>query len=172
MKFILFLLYSTSALQFNKNKFFTPHNKKSKDIQFVDKQTANLIGRNWLYDIDVYCDIDFSFNTKHELYSTTVDKINKLEQYVQESNKGIYLLWNPKNNLNMEEVLFIIVCEKVNDTYTIKHLIQSPYWYENYIQSVHLKMALDDYTNNTIDLTKFYENDIKYKLAWRTWYIK
>lgn len=172
--FLFFYLYQcVNALQFMNNKKFVPNKDKKKDIILMNKQNVNIIARNWLHSIDVYCNIDINFNKREELYASTVDTINKFEGYIQENNKGIYLVWQPKNIMNrLEEPLFIIVCEKNNDTYTIKHLIQSPFWYCQYIDSVHLKNSLEEYTNYNINLNPLYESDIKYRLSWKTWYIE
>ncbi len=94
----------------------------------------------------------------------------------------IFLAWKPKCLQGMNEVLFIIaaslsIIKDENDIqyhyFDVQNVIQSPYWDETQIDSIHLKNALFDqnnYTNHTIlRLDGLYDRNIRYKLAWETW---
>ena len=74
-----------------------------------------------------------------------------------------------------EEALFIIVAEIApkEQEFIIKHLVQSPFWDQEQIDSNELRLALIEQNerNNctSINLEYLYEQDLRYKLAWATW---
>ena len=96
----------------------------------------------------------------------------------------LYLAWKPRSLQGINEVLFVVVAEIVKksisyteDTYyllEIKNVIQSPFWDEEQIPSIHLKNSLIDqnnYTNSTeMSFDYLYETNLRYKLAWDTWF--
>jgi hypothetical protein len=96
----------------------------------------------------------------------------------------LYLAWKPRSLQGINEVLFVVVAEIVKksisyteDTYyllEIKNVIQSPFWDEEQIPSIHLKNSLIDqnnYTNSTeLSFDYLYETNLRYKLAWDTWF--
>ncbi len=129
--------------------------------------------------------------------------IQELQKYIEESQKTlsnswsdtinvgdnhttsfIYLAWKPKSVQGINEVLFVVVAEIIKksisyteDTYyllQIKNVIQSPFWDEEQIPSIHLKNSLIDqnnYTNSTeLSFDYLYETSLRYKLAWDTWF--
>jgi len=55
----------------------------------------------------------------------------------------------------------------------VKLLIQAPSWYPSQIPSEDLKLSLEDLSNRAfgkkLDLSKLYEKNIRYKLAWNNW---
>lgn len=104
----------------------------------------------------------------------------------------IYFAWKPKSLQGFNEVLFVVVATLVREEggsegegegekgseptfyLDIKNVIQSPFWDEEQIPSIHLKNALIDqneYTNETtLRFDRLYETNLRYKLAWETWF--
>ena len=97
----------------------------------------------------------------------------------------IYFAWKPKSLQGFNEVLFVVVATLVREEGSkgdgepsfyldIKNVIQSPFWDEEQIPSIHLKNALidqNDYTNETsLRFDRLYEKNLRYKLAWETWF--
>ena len=56
----------------------------------------------------------------------------------------------------------------------VQSVIQSPFWDEDQIPSIYLKKSLidqNDYTNRTtLRFNPLYEKNLRYKLAWDTWF--
>ena len=78
----------------------------------------------------------------------------------------------PKGLYGIEEVLYMIIAENKNKTFSIKYVLESPYWNSNQIKSNKLKLSLIDQSeinNCTINFDELYENDIRHKLSWSTW---
>ena len=73
------------------------------------------------------------------------------------------------------DVLFIIVAsiDNVLKEFIIKHIVQSPYWEPEQIDSNELRLALmDQNIKNNCNTTNFdylYDHDLRFKLAWATW---
>jgi hypothetical protein len=165
---------------------------RSNDLKVIKPSQASLISRNWLQNIvaDLFNRenkklINKEF-TKTGVYNYDelhiVTSINRLESYIQESYnvKGkekarMFLAWKPKGVYGREEALFIIVVEIAakEQEFIIKHLVQSPFWDQDQIDSNELRLALIDQNerNNCtkINLDYVYEQDLRYKLAWATW---
>ena len=165
---------------------------RSSDLKVIKPGQAALITRNWLQNIvaDLFNRenkklINKEF-TKTEIYNYDelhiVTSINRLESYIQESynvqgkeRAHIFLAWMPKGMHGREEALFIIVAEIApkEQEFIIKHLVQSPFWDQEQIDSNELRLALIEQNerNNctSINLEYLYEQDLRYKLAWATW---
>ena len=165
---------------------------RSSDLKVIKPGQASLITRNWLQNIvaDLFNRenkklINKEF-TKTEIYNYDelhiVTSINRLESYIQESynlqgkeRAHIFLAWMPKGMHGREEALFIIVAEIApkEQEFIIKHLVQSPFWDQEQIDSNELRLALIEQNerNNctSINLEYLYEQDLRYKLAWATW---
>ena len=165
---------------------------RSSDLKVIKPGQASLISRNWLQNIvaDLFNRenkklINKEF-TKTEIYNYDelhiVTSINRLESYIQESynlqgkeRAHIFLAWMPKGMHGREEALFIIVAEIApkEQEFIIKHLVQSPFWDQEQIDSNELRLALIEQNerNNctSINLEYLYEQDLRYKLAWATW---
>ena len=165
---------------------------RSSDLKVIKPGQASLITRNWLQNIVADLFNRESKNLINKEFTKTgiynydelhiVTSINKLESYIQESyNKEgkekahLFLAWMPKGMYGRNEALFIIVAEIAPKTqeFIIKHLVQSPFWDQEQIDSNELRLALIDQNerNNctTINLEYLYEQDLRYKLAWATW---
>ena len=165
---------------------------RSSDLKVIKPGQASLISRNWLQNI--VADIFNRENnklmkkefTKTGIYNYDelhiVTSINRLESYIQESYNAqgkhkahLFLAWMPKGTHGREEALFIIVAEisSKDQEFIIKHLVQSPFWDQDQIDSNELKLALieqNERNNCTkINLDYLYEQDLRYKLAWATW---
>ena len=167
-------------------------NQKSliNDLQNIKPGQASLITRNWLENIVL--DITNKKNNKDRNLKKNyffeyddlhiVSSINKLESYIQESynkNEGdssyLFLAWTPMGIHGRTETLFIILVklfikEKI---FSIEHLVQSPYWIPEQINSNILKesLILQNKENNctSINFDNLYNNNIRYKLSWDTW---
>ena len=148
-------------------------NEPEKDLVYINKHTASIISRNWLENILTYMveTKKENLNLKHLTENPDIhiiQKINKLEQYIQEQ-KDIYCFsWMPKCHYGNKDVLFIIICLKINGGYTILDLIQSPFWSPEQIESINLKKSLIS-LDNSINLEKLFESDLRFKLSWSTW---
>ena len=165
---------------------------RTSDLKVIKPGQASLISRNWLQNI--VADLVNRENKKlvNQVFTDTgvyeydelhiVSNINKLETYIQESYQQngkeqghMFLAWMPKGVYGREEALFIIVVEihKINKEFIIKHVVQSPYWEPEQIDSNELRLALIDQNerNNctTINLEYLYDQDLRFKLAWATW---
>lgn len=167
-------------------------NQKSliNDLQNIKPGQASLITRNWLENIVL--DITNKKNNKDRNLKKNyffeyddlhiVSSINKLESCIQESynkNEGdssyLFLAWTPMGIHGRTETLFIILVklfikEKI---FSIEHLVQSPYWIPEQINSNILKesLILQNKENNctSINFDNLYNNNIRYKLSWDTW---
>lgn len=167
-------------------------NQKSliTDLKNIKPGQASLITRNWLENIvlditnkknnkdkDLKKNYFFEYDDLH-----IVSSINKLESYIQESynkndddSKYLFLAWTPMGIHGRTETLFIILVklfikEKI---FSIEHLVQSPYWIPEQIDSNILKesLILQNKENNctSINFDNLYNNNIRYKLSWDTW---
>ena len=156
-----------SKLPGGKLKKYIPNNDLKEDIVLIDYLRASIISRNWLENILRYDNYGIVTNDNHDIH--IIMKINDLETLIQDNKEYVYLSWMPKCVYGSKDILFIIVCEHVNDLFNIKLVIQSPFWSHDQIKSQMLKDALCNYTNNKINLNELYDNDIRYKLSWSTW---
>ena len=123
-------------------------------------------------------DIDES---QKKLGGSWVDTMN-----VNDMHKPIiYFAWKPKSLQGFDEVLFLVVAKLVKEPceensseqcfyLDVKNVIQSPFWDEKEINSIYLKKSLidqNDYTNETsLRFDKLYETNLRYRLAWETWF--
>ncbi len=173
-------------------KYIANKDHRSNDLKVIKPGQASLISRNWLQNIvaDLFnreskklINKEFT-NTGIYNYDELhiVTSINRLESYIQESYNAqgkdkahLFLAWMPKGMYGREEALFIIVAEIApkEQEFIIKHLVQSPFWDQDQIDSNELRLALIDQNerNNCtkINLDYLYEQDLRYKLAWATW---
>ena len=173
-------------------KYTANSQDRSSDLKVIKPGQASLISRNWLQNIvaDLFNRenkklINKEF-TKTGIYNYDelhiVTSINRLESYIQESynvqgkdKAHLFLAWMPKAMYGREEALFIIVAEisSKDQEFIIKHLVQSPFWDQDQIDSNELRLALieqNERNNCTkINLDYLYEQDLRYKLAWATW---
>ena len=101
--------------------------------------------------------------------------------HTESSPRLLYFAWKPKSVQGFNEVLFLVIASVVRDKnidehyfLDIKNIIQSPFWDDEQIQSIYLKQAIIDqnrYTNRTeLRFDSLYKNNMRYKLAWETWY--
>lgn len=120
--------------------------------------------------------------SQKKIYNSWTDVLNIGDTH---TSPQIYLAWKPKSLQNINEVLFIVIAEivkKINNEneekfiLQIKNVIQSPFWDEEQIPSVHLKNSIIDqnkYTNSTeLSFDYLYETSLRYKLAWDTWFLE
>ena len=148
-------------------------NEPYKDLTYINPSIASLITRNWLENILTYMveskKENLNLNDLNENPDIhIIQKINKLEQYIQEQRYIYCFSWMPECHYGNKDVLFIIICMKINGGYTILDLIQSPFWSPEQIESTYLKETLFS-LDKSINLEKLYESDLRYKLSWSTW---
>ena len=117
--------------------------------------------------------------TQKKTSNTWTDVLNVGDNH---ASPFLYLAWKPRNVQGINEVLFIVVAiiskeiDSESQTFylDIKNVIQSPFWDEQQIPSIFLKQALIDqnqWTNETtLRFDTLYQNNLRYKLAWETWY--
>ena len=159
---------------------YLPSVPASNDIKLLNLEQTKNISTIWLNDIvhDIVQTVNKTTIATEDIHIVT--DINKLHSYTkdyQSSNK-LFLGWAPKTKNLPEEVLFIIVAEHntTNNHFNIEHLVQSPYWDSNQIESILLKIALFQIVNiknyTALNLSKLYENNIRYYMAWELWYMK
>ena len=179
IKFIaLAILTCTSALKPNKmpdgkpRKYIKNKDNLSLDLKVINIQEASFISRHWLNNM---ISVKGTINKEDE---HIIDRINKLEKYrqdlmeMQDFNKPLILAWCPEGVYS--DVLFIICCkvDTFNKSTCVQLLIQSPFWDSNQIESIYLKESLEylaDASNSTINFQYLYNNDMRYKLAWKYW---
>ena len=134
---------------------------------------------------------EFAYDDLH-----IVSGIQDLQTYLEQSQKTlsnswgdivdsggrkplIYFAWKPKSLQGFNEVLFlvaVVITQQDEGVFymDVKNIIQSPFWDEEQIPSIYLKNALLDqnkYTNQTtLRLDRLYEKNLRFKLAWETWF--
>lgn len=164
----------------------------SSDLKIINPGQASIITRNWLQNIVVEMVQRENKNLVHQDFSKKglydyddlhiVMNINKLESYIQESYElsrkktpHLFMAWMPRGVYGRNDTLFIIVAtiDAEKKEFGIRHMVQSPFWDPEQIDSDKLRLALLDQNekNNctTINLEYLYEHDLRYKLAWATW---
>ncbi len=181
--FSLFFLFGAHCLIPSNNKrkkFKFNYHNPSNDLKVIDSKRAYLISKNWLDNIALYVvnkyknEINIKNNKLFEYDEVfLVTKINEFRKVIDEKNNDfLYLSWMPKGLYGIEEVLYMIIAENKNKTFSIKYALESPYWNSNQIKSNKLKLSLIDQSelnNCTINFDELYENDIRHKLSWNTW---
>ena len=172
-----------------------------KDLYKINSSQASLITKNWLENIVVTIfekekkKLDEKLEKKNKPKEKQFDmskslfeiedahivtSINQLEDYIQNhrQEKDVYMCWKPKSLSGIQSVLFIIVAEINTEEkiFSIKQLVQSPFWSPEQIESNKLKEALinmNQINNCTkLDMSYLYEHDLRYRLAWATWNLK
>ena len=145
------------------------YNRKNpeNDLKKITPMVASFVSRHWLNNIlqpAQICEED----------AMIVEKINNLEQYIQEQFthhnefKIEYLAWTPQGIT--EDILFLIVLEKYEERHLLRTLINSPFWESKQISSECLLESLNCYSkskDSVLDIESFVENNIRYKLLWK-----
>ena len=125
---------------------YLPSVPASNDIKLLDLELTKNISTIWLQDIVHDMVSEKKNKTLIDDDLQTVTNINQLNTYYQNytHSNDLFLGWGPRTKNRPQEILFIIVAEhnKTNNHFIIKHLVQSPYWDSNQIESIHLKIAL------------------------------
>ena len=187
--FIAFISYCY-CLQPNKlpngsiKKFIPNKIDVSNDLYLITPPKASLIAKNWLQNIIAdYFEKQKTIKSINYINSVTIDDIhivtaiNSFDNYIKNHNSknDIYLAWMPKSINGIDEVLFLIAIEiePKNKLFTVRQLVQSPFWIPQQIESYHLKDALIKQNNKNnctkINLDYLYEHDLRFKLAWSIW---
>ena len=202
---LIFFLTKVSCLQPKKlpngkpRKFVPNREEPRKDLILISPASASLITKNWISNIVL--DV---FNKKNSKVSELVDgfeyedlhivtNINKLNLIIDETQKRlsnswtntinnyddslIIFAWKPRCLQGFNEVLFLVIGEldRRNKELVIKYVIQSPFWDDEQIDSIYLKLALIDQNKaaemTSINFDTLYQENIRFKLAWDTWCI-
>ena len=137
-----------------------------KDLNLLTGAEASFVSKHWLNNILQHKNI-----CKED--KIIVENINKLEAYIQESFSvhevdDKYIAWIPPGFT--KDILFIVVLETTDDEHIVKLMIHSPFWEPAQIESHLLLDALKIYSKNsnkTLELTKFLDENIRYKLEWK-----
>ena len=175
--FMLIVPYTTSLkpgkLPSGKDRIYKYNrNNPENDLKEITPMVASFVSRHWLNNIlqpEQICEED----------AMIVEKINCLEQYIQEQFTHQdeinvdYLAWTPKGIT--EDILFLIILEKREDKYILRMLINSPFWESKQISSECLLESLKSYSaknDKTLDIETFLSNNIRYKLSWKDFKIE
>ena len=171
---------------FNKKFKFNKLNP-NHDLQIIDHIRSDLISKKWLDDVVIKVVNDYSknlettkpseqnlldksINSYSEVFMVT--EINEFRKLIEKNNKYLYLSWMPNPIFGVSDILYLIIVEEVNDQFTIRFLLHSPYWDENQIDSIYLKKSLTSLAQirkKKIDFNYLYSIDIRHKLSWNTW---
>lgn len=182
---------NVNSLIIKKNSRYLPSVPPSNDIKLLDLKQTTDISAEWTKDIvnDIMNDKKKYNNSNNNniissgLYEVEnincINDISILQKYFHNYNQSnnLFLGWAPRTKNIPAEILYIIVAEHniTNNHFCIKHLVQSPYWDSNQIESIYLKIALltivqiKNYT--ALNLSELYKKNIRYYLAWETWFL-
>ncbi len=166
------------------------------DLKLISPASASLITKNWISNII----IDIKNNNKHNKNYLEYDdihivrSINSLNIIIDNAQKKITNEWttmvsnynesmlifaySPKSLQGINEVLFLVIAclDRPNKELKIKNVIQSPFWDEQQINSIHLKNSLihqnKDANVTSISFEELYEENLRFRLAWETWYVE
>ena len=194
MKFFVYvmLLNMINVISIIPNQNFNKKFKFNKlnphhDLQIIDHIRSDLISKKWLDDVVIKVVNDYSknlettkpseqnlldksINSYSEVFMVT--EINEFRKLIEKNNKYLYLSWMPNPIFGVSDILYLIIVEEVNDQFTIRFLLHSPYWDENQIDSIYLKKSLTSLSQSRkkkIDFNYLYSIDIRHKLSWNTW---
>lgn len=162
------------------------------DIIFLEPKKASVVTTNWITNImhhrsnegikneniNDYKNKDIinydHLNVVAEI-TTLLNKEPNLQYDKINNSKSLLLGWYPIGSHGRNEILFIIYC-KINSQLKelkILQLIQSPFWSPHSIESIYLKLSLEDLCksidNYSLNLEHLYCKDLRYRLAWSTW---
>ena len=99
--------------------------------------------------------------------------VNMVNNY---NDSMLIFAYSPYSLFGRNEVLFIVIAKLDIKEKELKvmNIIQSPFWDEEQIQSVHLKKSLIDQNNaanmTNINFDYLYQDNLRFKLAWDTWF--
>ena len=165
-----------------KSRKFIPNKEQYRnDLKLKNKESVFLITKNWINNIAsnlVNKENILEYDDSHIV--TSINNMRKDIEIMENENKNIslfYFSWEPKCVQGFQESLFIVIAKLDLDEKIIHidNIIQSPFWDCDQIDSIYLKYSLIDqnkFINKTnISFNSLYQNNIRYKLAWETWYL-
>lgn len=157
-----------SKLPSGKDKVYNYNrNEPEMDLKVITPMEASFVSKHWLNNIlqpKQMCEED----------SLIVEKINELEQFIQElfeHENGIkieYLAWMPRGIT--QDILFLVVLESYENKNKLIMLINSPFWDSKQISTECLLESLKCFSsvhNKQLDTDSFIKNNIRYKLQWK-----
>jgi hypothetical protein len=170
----------------NSRKFIPNKNNPRNDLKLKDEQSVSLITTNWMNNIVLHLVNNKKKYKKNILeyddlhIVTSINNMKKDIEFTDKENRNISLLyfsWEPECIQGFQESLFIVIAklDLENKIINIDNIIQSPFWDSEQIDSIYLKYSLID-QNESINKTNItfnplYQNNIRYKLSWETWYL-
>lgn len=170
----------------NSRKFIPNKDNPRNDLKLKDEQSVSLITKNWMNNIVLHLVNNKKKYKKNILeyddlhIVTSINNMKKDIEFIDKENKNISLLyfsWEPKCIQGFQESLFIVIAklDLEKKLINIDNIIQSPFWDSEQIDSIYLKYSLID-QNESINKTNItfnplYQNNIRYKLSWETWYL-
>tara|TARA_B100000963_G_C22597769_1_gene658720 strand:- start:920 stop:1555 length:636 start_codon:yes stop_codon:yes gene_type:complete len=197
----LVICLSPKKLPNGKPRLFKPNMSSPKDdLKLISPASASLITKNWISNIIL--DIKNNEKKKRNKYKDFLEfddihifrNINKLDFLIMNTQKRLNNEWtnmvsnynesmlifayNPKSLNGINEVLFLVIAclDRPNKILKIKNIIQSPFWDEEQINSIHLKNSLIHQNKDTnitqISFDELYEDNYRFRLAWETWYVE
>jgi hypothetical protein len=152
---------------------YTPGYDVKKDLVRITHSRASIISKQWLQNILKTFVILGQQHILLENNEPSVNKINQLEQYIQENREtyDYYLAWIPPSlPPGRKDVLSIVVCQEKNGCVVLKQIVPSPFWSSEQISSMELKKSIDA-TYQNINMMEFYTHDARIKYEWYTWHI-
>ena len=184
-----------------KPRLFKPNVSSPKDdLKLISPASASLITKNWISNIIL--DIKNNEKKSRNKYKDFLEfddihifrNINKLDFLIMNTQKRLNNEWtnmvsnynesmlifayNPKSLNGINEVLFLVIAclDRPINILKIKNIIQSPFWDEEQINSIHLKNSLIHQNKDTnmteISFEELYEDNYRFRLAWETWYVE
>jgi hypothetical protein len=163
-------LYIMKIMHLVLSALYSSSRNPKKDLIRIEPSQASYLSRRWLDHIlnDYVTTADRLF-IHHE---PIVHKINQLESYIQEHRQedDYYIAWMPQSLYGYKDAVFLVVCQNDDGIVYVKNIIPSPHWKPEQIESIELKKTLE-IAYKHIDMKYFYESDLRFKLAWSTWWL-
>ena len=177
MKWVVVLFTTCQTLQISNHVYITSRSPQS-DLKIISPQQCNYIAKEWYNKIMIHSDKKSKNSIMKKIekspYDHIIQSVNLLESYFQSSKKNlyVYLAWMPIEEISKSsnDVLSIIVLDKIENTLHLKCIIQNPCWYSQNIDSKELKKCLISLQteDQVLNMAEFLDNpiNIRYKLDW------
>ena len=170
----------------NSRKFIPNKDNPRNDLKLKNEKSVSLITTNWMNNIVLHLVNNKKKYKKNILeyddlhIVTSINNMKKDIEFIDKENKNISLLyfsWEPECIQGFQESLFIVIAklDLEKKLINIDNIIQSPFWDSEQIDSIYLKYSLIDQNESinktNISFNPLYQNNIRYKLSWETWYL-
>ena len=170
----------------NSRKFIPNKYNPRNDLKLKNENSVSLITTNWVNNIVLHL-VNNKKKYKNNILEyddlhivTSINNMKKDIEFIDKENKNISLLyfsWEPECIQGFQESLFIVIAklDLEKKIINIDNIIQSPFWDSEQIDSIYLKYSLidqnDSINKTNISFIPLYQNNIRYKLSWETWYL-